>query len=98
MSIPQLELLYGLTSPFNDSSALERLRRLVPSNVSSATKSDFDRRLRDDLRQIALADRFDLTRQRDASINSPIVLAPTVGGTSVGNAAILSWVLNELGG
>ena len=85
MSLHQLELIYGVASPFNDTQTLARLQAFM----ANATQTEIDQQIRKDLHQLAAADQIKIRSKRDVVL-SPITFTVIGPGTSVNSPVILS--------
>ncbi|KAL3095061.1 hypothetical protein niasHT_023037 [Heterodera trifolii] len=81
MNAEQLRLVYGHSSPFNDSETLRRLLTIVKNGTSVSKMIEAD------IRQLSEMSSFDL-RQND--VLSPIVFRPGIKRPRIGNPLVLS--------
>ncbi|KAL3092768.1 hypothetical protein niasHS_007977 [Heterodera schachtii] len=81
MNAEQLRLIYGPSSPFNDSETLRRLLTIVKNGTSVSKMIEAD------IRQLSEMSSFDL-RQND--VLSPIVFRPGIKRPRIGNPLVLS--------
>ncbi|KAL3091495.1 hypothetical protein niasHS_005065 [Heterodera schachtii] len=81
MNAEQLRLVYGPSSPFNDSETLRRLLTIVKNGTSVSKMIEAD------IRRLSEMSSFDL-RQND--VLSPIVFRPGIKKPRIGNPLVLS--------
>lgn len=85
MTKDQLELIYGASSPFNDTKSLKRLNDFM----ANATQEDIERQIRADLKILSLSDQIKIRKKRDVVL-SPITFTLIANGISINEPVILS--------